>query len=308
MVSKRLFNKKSTPARRRGDSGDATHNPQNYRSGQYRQNQTLHGYTTPTHSEEESSRHKAHQLVLQRRRLMGGLSIVLLVVVLLGLLLWQLIATVHVTTSTKQLSKPLDSKQYETSINEYLTINPAQRLRYALDEAKLSQFVSSTHPEVAALSLNDGFGVAQANMTITIREPVAGWQMNNKQYYVDANGVVFDKNYYNEPTIQIVDESNIVIEQGSTVAGGRLLGFLGKVVAQAQSRGYTIVKASLPQGTTRELDIYLSEYNNIRLKLSIDRKAGEQLEDASRSLTFLTQRGIHPEYIDVRVAGRAAYR
>ena len=273
----------------------------------YRRNQTLTGYRASSGEEGESSRHKAHQLALQRRRLGGVFGIVLAVVAILGLLLWQFIAGVSVGSSTKQLSKPIDASLYESSINEYLTLNPAQRLRYSLDETGLSHFVSQSHPEVEHLSLSDGLSLIQAPITATFREPVAGWQMNNKQFYVDKNGVVFQKNYYNEPSIQIIDESGISIEQGSTVAGGRLLGFLGKVVAQAESRGHTVVKASLPAGTTREIDVYV-DGQSTRLKFSIDRGAGEQFEDADRSMKYLASRGITPQYIDVRVAGRAAYR
>jgi hypothetical protein len=274
-------------------------------SGQFRRNQTLSSYRHNT--PEESSRQKAHALAQQRRRLGGIFAIVFTAVILLVLLLWQLIAQVTILTSTKQLSQQFEATPYEAVIDEYLGINPAQRLRVALDEASLTRYVSSQLPEVENLELSGTPGIAKSNFAITFRTPVAGWQINGKQYYVDANGAVFEKNYYQTPSLQIVDESGITPEQGVAVAGSRLLGFLGKVVAQAGERGYVVNRAVLPANTTRELDIYI-EGKGTRLKLSIDRGAGEQLEDAARTLTFLEADGKAAEYIDVRVSGRAAYR
>lgn len=229
-------------------------------------------------------------------------------VAVLALLLWQIMAQITVATSTRQLAVNFHADVYEQSINRYLNINPAQRLRGALDSAALSQYVSTELPEVERLALKDGFGgIAKGTFTITFRTPVAGWQINGKQYYVDASGVVFEKNYYQTPSVSIVDESGIRPEEGTAIASGRLLGFLGKAVSFAQGRGYTVVKAALPQGTTRTVDIYFDGVGT-RARLTIDRGAGEQLEDFDRSYKYISSRGISAEYIDVRVSGRAVYK
>lgn len=273
---------------------------------QFRRNQTLSSYRHNT--PEESSRQKAHTLALQRRKLGGIFFIVAIAAIALALLLWQLIAQVHVMTSSKQLSTTFNHATYEQSINEYLNLNPAQRLRVSLDDAALSAFVSNELPEVEKLELSGMPGLAQSNFTITFRTPVAGWQINGKQYYVDADGVVFEKNYYEAPTVQIVDESGVSPEQGSAVVGTRLLGFLGRIVSEAQGRGYTPVKAVLPAGATRQVDVYF-EGKPTYVKFSIDRGAGEQMEDADRALNYLQSHGGGGAgYVDVRVAGRAAYK
>lgn len=303
MFSKRPSAKHEEPARRRrlSDEPEVTQP-----SGQsFKRNQTLSSYrhTTP----DESSRQKVHHLAQQRRRMSGLFGIVALVIVGVGFLLWQLIAQVHVTTSTKQLATTFEGSRYEAAINEYLGLNPAQRLRLSLDEAALSGYVSTALPEVASVQMSGMPGIAESNFSITFRTPVAGWQINGKQYYVDASGVVFEDNYYDNPSVQIVDESGITPEQGSAVVGSRLLGFLGRVVAQAQGRGYTVTKAVLPRDTTRQVDIEVANIST-RVKLSIDRGAGEQIEDMDRSLKYLQSRGVSAAYVDVRISGRAAYR
>lgn len=294
------------PRRRRiaDDESSVAGAPQNA-SGQFRRNKTLSSYRHNT--PEESARQKAHHLTLQRRKVGGIFLVVAIAVTALTILLWQLIAQVHIVASSKQLSNSFQAAPYEAAINEYLNLNPAQRLQLSLDETTLSGFVSSGLPEVEKLELSGSAGLAQSNVTVTFRTPVAGWLINGKQYYVDANGVVFEKNYYDTPTVQIVDESGVSPEQGSAVVGTRLLGFLGKAVSQAQSRGYVITKAVLPQGTTREVDVYFKDVPTF-VKFSIDRGAGEQTEDADRSLKYLQSRGLTVQYVDVRVPGRAAYR
>lgn len=303
-----LFGKKQsnqTPRRRRPveDNDELEQSPS--KTGQFRRNQTLSSYRHNT--PEESSRQKAHHLVLHRRKLSGIFVIVISATVLLLLLLWQLIAQVHVTTSSKQLDTAFTSSAYEESINKYLGLNPAQRLRFGLDETALSTFVSAELPEVEKVTVSGSPGLAQANFTVTFRTPVAGWQINGRQSYVDANGVVFEKNYYSSPSVQIVDESGISTAQGTAVASSRLLGFLGRVVSQAGERGYTVTQAILPATTTRQVDVYMKD-TPIRVKFSIDRGAGEQVEDMDRVLKFLSAQNAHPSYVDVRVPGKAAYQ
>lgn len=306
MFRKKASNSHSAVPRRRQVMDDDTDSTRSSSGAQFRRNQTLSGYRRDDQPE-ASSRQKAHHLALQRRRLGGIFVLVIGAALFLGFLLWQLVAQVQVTTSTKQLASSFDTAPYDEAIQSYLGLNPAQRLRFALDQVALSAYVTATLPEVETVKLASTPGIAEADFAITFRTPVAGWQINSQQYYVDANGVVFEKNYYQSPTVQIVDESGVSPEQGSTVVGTRLLGFLGKVVAQAGERGYTVTKAVLPQNTTRELDVTL-EGTPTRVKLAIDRGAGEQVEDMARALQYLKSKGMTPQYIDVRVSGRAAYQ
>lgn len=294
-----------TARRRQGDADGGGEHTSSDGQQHFKRNQTLSSYRQA--STDDSPRQKVHQLTTQRRRLGGIFLIVAAAVIFLLFLLWQLIAQVQVTTSTRQLTAPFEAARYEAAVNDYLGLNPAQRLRFVLDEPALSEFVGALHPEVEALAYSGMPSLASGAFSVTFRVPVAGWQMNGQQQYVDANGVVFEKNYYETPTVQIVDESGVNTEQGSAVVGSRLLGFLGKVVAQAEGRGYTVVKAVLPSDTTRTLDVYFDGIPT-RIRLTVDRGAGEQVEDADRSLRYLRSRGATPEHIDVRVPGRAAYR
>lgn len=273
---------------------------------EFRRNQTISSYRQNT--KEESERSRAHNLANKRNRLGLVLLASVSVVLLAGFLLWQLIVQITVITSTKPLSVPFNGQEYTGAINDFLMINPTQRLRAGLNAEELSSFVSSKHPEVESVTLKGGLrGPATGDFSITFRTPVAGWSMGGKQYFVDKSGVVFERNYYSAPTIEIVDESGVSAQQGAVVASNRLLAFLGRVVAQAQGRGYVVQKAVLPANTTRTLDLYFKDVHPFA-RLNIDRGAGEQVEDFQRAYNFITNNNIGAGYVDVRVGGRAAYK
>jgi hypothetical protein len=196
---------------------------------------------------------------------------------------------------------------YVRAVNDYLAIHPLSRLRFVFDQTDLKNYLEVTVPEVADVTIISLGGIGETNIGLTMRRPVAGWAINSKQYYVDANGIAFERNYYDNPSVQIVDNSGVALQQGTTVASNRFLGFVGRVVALSKQRGYDVVQAIIPVGTTRQLEIVLQNVAE-HVKLSIDRPAGEQVEDMDRAIRYLSSHGKTPSYIDVRVSGEAFYK
>jgi cell division septal protein FtsQ len=300
-------NKKELPGRRRINNADFVRTPAVPDAGtQFRRNQTLSGVRRPE-DEPVSERTRMHRLARRRRHVGAIFALVLGVIIILGVLLSQFTGNVTVAGSSQALTHPLQPTIYEKEINDYLAIHPVERLRFALNEDALSAYVANALPEVSHVKLTSTDNIVDANFTMTFRKPVAGWQINGHQYYVDDTGVVFQNNYYETPTVQIVDQSGVSPEQGSIVASARLLSFVGRIVALSGQGSYTVTQAILPSGTTRELEIQLKDVQPL-VKLSIDRGAGEQVEDMIRSLAYLKSVGRGASYIDVRVSGRAAYQ
>ncbi len=287
--------------RRRLDSPEPVSDLQN-RS--YLRNRTISG-TQP--SREESTRGHAHTLAAQRRRLGSIFLLILGVILLLALVIGQFTAKVTVGIVGTSLSQQPDTARYEKAISQYLNSHPVERLRFSLSTGQLLSSLTTDDPEIAAVKQTTVWGLGTTNFAVTLRQPVAGWQINRQQYYVDASGVAFQKNYFAAPALQIVDQSGATPENGGTVTSTRFLSFVGKIVATAKGRGYTVSQAILPAGTTRELAIRLTSVKP-EIRLSIDRGAGEQIEDMDRSLKYITSKGLTPQYIDVRVAGKAYYQ
>ncbi|MBC7565060.1 hypothetical protein H7100_02430 [Candidatus Saccharibacteria bacterium] len=304
-LPKKSSNRKNDAPRRR-QSSDFTRTPAPLDMGnQFRRGQTLSGVKRAD-SEPVSERTRMHHLAQRRRNVGAVFTLVLGIIIVLGALLSQFTGDVVVAGSSQALTRAIAPTSYEKAINDYLAIHPVERLRFALNESALSEYVAGILPEVSQVKLTSTDSIVQSNFTLTLRNPIAGWQINGNQYYVDEKGVVFQKNYYETPTVQIVDQSGVSPQQGTIVASARLLSFVGRVVALAGQGSYTVTQAILPSGTTRQLDIQLKDVQP-RVKLSIDRGAGEQVEDMIRSLTYLKSKGMGAQYIDVRVSGRAVY-
>lgn len=273
----------------------------------YRRNRTLSGVQRSV--DESSPRHQVHDLTRRRRKVGGVFLICVSVAAVLTLLLTQFTASVALSSTSTDLTKSFAENEasYEEAIGSYFGLNPAERLRFLLNEESLSEYVGALFPEVKSLQITKGDNSVETRFAVTFRKPVAGWQIRNSQYYVDNEGVVFDTNYYSDPSVQIVDESGVEPEEGTAVASGRLLGFVGRVVSLSEGRGYTATKAVLPADTTRRLDVTFKGVKPV-VRFSIDRGAGEQVSDMDRSLKYLSSKNLRPSYVDVRVGERAIYR
>jgi len=311
-----LFSKKTTNyPRRRQTSGTDNRDSGQSPSNQYifQRNRTLTGSTSSQlsdpgrQSDLKSPRTHAHHLALRRRKIGAIFLIVLGACLFLFMLLMQFTASVTVDVSNANISKKIDDARYIKAINDYLGLHPFSRLRFALNKTDLKDYLVSVVPEVADVT-NVSLGtIGQTNVTLSMRQPVAGWTINLNQYFVDANGVAYQQNYFAAPAVEIVDQSGVALEQGTTVASNNFLGFVGRVVALSASRKYQVTQAIIPSGTTRELEIVLQGVTP-HVRLSIDRPAGEQVEDMDNALKYLAAHGQAPSYIDVRVSGKAFYK
>lgn len=273
----------------------------------FRRNTTLSQQPQERRSDNESSRTKAHALRIRRRQI---IIIFIGILVIISTLLWlvsQFSARVVVTQSSAPSGTSSDSAVYEAAVNSYLDVHPIERLRFLTNAQALNEHVRGVAPEVATLSLSSHYVMATSAITIEFRRPIAKWSINGKQLFVDEKGVVFEKNYFQQPAVSIVDESGSTPEQGSTVASSRFLSFVGQVVAKSREVGYTVRDAIIPEGTTRQLHVTI-EQGSMTIIFSIDRGAGEQAADMATALKYLSSHAISPRYVDVRVAGKAVYR
>jgi len=309
----KLFNKKQSDIPRRRIGNDAVKS-QESSSAIFKRNRTLTGSrsnnlnaTSSIKSDFESPRVHVHHLTKQRRVVFGGLLIALLSAMLLYLILSNFTAQAEVGVSNAAISKKINNSLYEQAIQDYLDLNPISRFDFALEQSALTTYVESRLPEVSLVEQKGSVGLGKTRFVISLRQPVAGWQINDKQYYVDAKGISFERNYFSTPGVQIVDSSGASVDSGKAVASKRFLGFVGRVVSLSKASGYAVTQAILPVDTTRQLEIKLKEVS-YSIKLSIDRPAGEQVEDMSNAIKYFANHNKTPSYIDVRVSGKAFYK
>jgi len=302
------------PRRRQLDRNQLREPKQAEKSGGtlFRRNRTLVGSLSASvssaselNADLRSPRAHVHHLTAHRRRL--G-SIFVGVAIISGCLIWliyEFTAGVHVSASESAVV--LQQNRYQKAINDYLARHPAERLRPVMNESQLTAFLAEQVPEVASVHIDGAAGFATSQFTLTFRHPVASWLIGLTQYYVDKDGVSFSVNYFDQPTVKIVDQSGVQQSTGTPVASSRFLRFVGQTVNASRSYGLTIEQAIIPSGTTRQIELRVAGHG-YPVKLSLDRPVGEQVEDMQRAIAYFDARQITPQYIDVRVSGKAFYR
>ena len=280
----------------------------------FRRNRTITGSTSSDiksgnelNATVRSPRAQAHHLSSLRRRVIIYLGLVLLVVFLLYLLLSQLIAATVIKVEGTVALSAQDSSGYQQSLDEYFAARPLERLRFSLDNPKLLSHMQASHPDIESLTISSLDQLGEALVVIKPRQAIARWNVAGKRQYVDAKGVVFERNYAKDPTLQIVDDSGIDNKGSASIASRRFLGFVGLAVGLADNDGLKVTKITIPSLTTRQIELKLKGVKPY-FKLSVDRSVGEQMEDVTRLQHHLAQKGLKPEYVDVRVKGKAYYR
>ena len=277
----------------------------------FHRNRTLTGSSsanvngvTDHNAQLQSPRTQVHHLARRRRRIGLVFLAVAAVCVLLGVLLLQFTATVKVRAS--DVTTQLDDR-YVSDIQTYLDRQPIERLRFLMDTKQLLAYVQSVAPEVSAIDTDASADYASTTFIVTLRQPTLGWTIRNTRQYVDATGTAFTRNYFAEPQVQVVDESGIQVTDGQTIASNRFLGFMGRIVGLAGKAGYTVTHVVLPRGVTREIDLQIDGIG-YPVRMSVDRPAGEEVEDMDKAVRWLQAHGQNPKYLDIRVGRRAYYQ
>lgn len=250
-------------------------------------------------------REKVHHLTRVRKKLSFVLSGLLFVIVVLGVFLQQFTASVVVQFG--DAPRVDDVENYEQVVQDYLSQNPLERLRFNVNEKRLNDFVSANLPEVEYIEPAGYAGLVTSGFDVTLRKPVVSWLVDDQQYFVDQHGVSFTKNVYDEPGVKIVDESGVSYTAGAAIASERFLTFVGQAVALTEQYDLQAKEVSIPTGTSRQVEMRL-EGRNYPVTMSIDRSVGEQVEDMSRVVLYFDAQPTKPRYIDLRVKGKAFYR
>ena len=270
----------------------------------YRRNRTMTDRSTIP---EVSERARIHQLRAVRRKIGIVFALVVAGILILVLCFSQFSGSVSLTfQKSDTIVKEVQSTPYQAIFNDYYHKHPFERFRFVTNYDQLLAVLQLAAPEVASLRSTgiDGLGVSRYELIL--RQPVASWQVADTRYYVDSEGVTFTKNYYPEPPVTVVDNSGAQVAQGEAVASNRLLSFVGRVVALASEKDIKVTSIEIPAGSMRQL--YLKGKGMPVIRMTIDRSVAEQVGNMQQALTYLKQKRLSPQYIDVRVTGKVFYK
>ena len=137
-------------------------------------------------------------------------------------------------------------------------------------------------------------------VAITVIILIAVFLKNRAENEAETTPTTVVKTY--KPTIEIINENTT---SGIT---NRMSEYIGQLEADLRDLSITPVKAVVPAGAIREVDVYLDGYTGF-VKTTIDRGSGVTAEDTERMLRYLKEQGIGDfQYIDVRIDGKAYWK
>lgn len=137
-------------------------------------------------------------------------------------------------------------------------------------------------------------------VAITVIILIAVFLKNRAENEAETTPTTVVKTY--KPTIEIINENTT---SGIT---NRMSEYIGQLETDLRDLSITPVKAVVPAGAIREVDVYLDGYTGF-IKTTIDRGSGVTAEDTERMLRYLKEQGIGDfQYIDVRIDGKAYWK
>ncbi|MCL2869809.1 hypothetical protein FWF48_03310 [Candidatus Saccharibacteria bacterium] len=277
----------------------------------FRRNQTISGYKRIHDDNQPSLRQKTHAKNRLRRKIVITLALLAFVSAAGLFLLAQFISKIDLTTDNGSVATATLGKHannYEKLVADYFSKNPLDRLNFVLKPDSLLLYLQQQAPEIEQAEIRDLHGLpGRATLYLGFRKPVAKWTIKNQDYYVDGAGKTFLNNYYGLPALTVVDENNLNIKQGVTIASNRLLQTIGQSVDGLSKVGLRVTKVTIPRGMTRQFNLSIDGLPYY-VKLSTDRTAAGQTKDIKSVVDYLRLSNISPSYVDVRVAGKAYYK
>jgi hypothetical protein len=262
--------------------------------------------SAPLRGQFKTDRLRLMELREHRKQILKFLGGVVLAIFILMFLVVNFIVTPSITFAQKGVHQP-SASNYQKSIYTYFDDHPFERFGFALRPTDLQDQITHDHPEVLGIGVQRDWYGGNVQFTIVFRMPLLVWKTGGKQFYVDAKGVAFTYNHFADPTVAVTDQSGIPPDESGVVASSRFIRFLGQIVAAVNGYGKGIVMSVIIPPATKEVDLKLGGREYV-IKTNTDRDPLQEAEDIANALKFFDQRGIKPQYVDVRVAHKAFYK
>ena len=252
----------------------------------------------------KSERVQEHKLIVRRRKL--GIFFVSIAVasVLMIIFLLQFISKVSVSANGVSNS---NLEKYKTSIENYFSANPSERFKPNLNKKALISKIQNDNPEILDISNINLNGITSYNFELSFRKPVASWNAEGKELFVDSEGVSFSTTLFDKPTLVIIDDSGLTASNGKNVASSSFFSFVGKLVAAANNNGLEITKIRIPPASLRQVEVSVSGVKYYA-KMSTSESAEGQIANFKTAINYFATHKISPSYVDLRIEGKGYYK
>lgn len=262
------------------------------------------GKTISRHQKEHSERSENQKLVIRRRKLGAFFMILAIFISLISIFLFQFISKVSVVSNE---SKSQNLSKYEKSVEEYLNINPSERILSNLNKNALLESLQKDYPEVLSISDIKFNGLTSYKIYLNFRKPVASWLVDGKEFFVDSEGASFNVNNFEKPSLNIIDDSGAIVSNGKNVASSSFFSFIGKLVSAANKQGLEVSKIRIPPLSLRQVEVSVKGVSYFARMSTADSAEG-QIINFKKAIEYFITHKISPNYIDLRIEGRGYYK
>ena len=262
------------------------------------------GKTISRHQKEHSERSENQKLVIRRRKLGAFFVILAIFISLISIFLFQFISRVSVVSNE---SKSQNLSKYKKSVEEYLNINPSERILSNLNKNALLESLQKDYPEVLSISDIKFNGLTLYKIYLDFRKPVASWLVDGKEFFVDSEGVSFNVNNFEKPSLNIIDDSGAIVSNGKNVASSRFFSFIGKLVSAANKQGLEVSKIRIPPLSLRQIEVSVKGVSYF-VRMSTADSAEGQIINFKKAIEYFGTHKISPNYIDLRIEGKGYYK
>lgn len=256
------------------------------------------------HQKEHSERSENQKLVIRRRKLGAFFVILAIFISLISIFLFQFISKVSVVSNE---SKSQNLSKYEKSVEEYLNINPSERILSNLNKNALLESLQKDYPEVLSISDIKFNGLTLYKIYLDFRKPVASWLVDGKEFFVDSEGVSFNVNNFEKPSLNIIDDSGAIVSNGKNVASSSFFSFIGKLVSAANKQGLEVSKIRIPPLSLRQIEVSVKGVSYF-VRMSTADSAEGQIINFKKAIEYFGTHKISPNYIDLRIEGKGYYK
>lgn len=262
------------------------------------------GKTISRHQKEHSERSENQKLVIRRRKLGAFFVILAIFISLISIFLFQFISKVSVVSNG---SKSQNLSKYEKSVEEYLNINPSERILSNLNKNALLESLQKDYPEVLSISDIKFNGLTSYKIYLDFRKPVASWLVDGKEFFVDSEGVSFSINNFERPSLNIIDDSGAIVSNGKNVASSSFFSFIGKLVSAANKHELEVSKIRIPPLSLRQVEVSVKGVSYFARMSTADSAEG-QIINFKKAIEYFRTHKISPNYIDLRIEGKGYYK
>ncbi len=152
---------------------------------------------------------------------------------------------------------------------------------------------------------------ATLRVRVDVRKPEIIWQVSQKNYYIDPNGIIFSLDEEDDLTedeknnlLIIVDADELEVQEGSIILTKQFIDFFKETSNDfEQFTDAKITKSEISQ-TTFQIKIFTDK--GFYVLLDTTREVMPQLEGLKKVL--LEHKDNIKEYVDMRVEGKAYYK